>query len=256
MEHRTDTPWEEIHELLLTCGMARNPSELARKMLESIHTLVPFDLGRIYSVNPRGEVFDEVRFGVDEQWPRSYYEYYSKILNGKYSMERSHSDKRRFSYFPSAKNGFYDWTGCEEDEFVTDYIRPQGIRYSFGFGLFDADNICKRSIMMDRTGSIGFSQREQNILSIFIRHMENLHRNFYATAAEGECLVGHKSALDALTARESEIAGLILKGLVPESIANNLFLSRATVYKHIAHIHAKLGVSSRQELMVKMMHDR
>ncbi|MDR1815074.1 MAG: helix-turn-helix transcriptional regulator, partial [Clostridiales Family XIII bacterium] len=179
-------------------------------------------------------------------------EYYSKILDGKYSMKRSNSDKHRFSYFPSAKNGFYNWTDCEEDEFVTDYIRPQGIRYSFGFGLFDAGSICKRTIMMDRTSSTGFSEREQDILSIVIAHLANLHRNFYA-AAEEECFIGHNSPHPELTARESEIVDLICKGFVPESIAQNLFVSRATVYKHIAHIHAKLGVSSRQELMVKVM---
>jgi two-component system secretion system response regulator SalR len=54
-----------------------------------------------------------------------------------------------------------------------------------------------------------------------------------------------------LTARESEIVSLLCKGIGTTLISRELFISRPTVYRHIANIYSKLGISSLQELMVK-----
>ncbi|MDR1933859.1 MAG: helix-turn-helix transcriptional regulator [Spirochaetales bacterium] len=55
-----------------------------------------------------------------------------------------------------------------------------------------------------------------------------------------------------LTARESEIAGLLYKGFVPKVIGDRLSVSLTTVNTHIAHIYEKMAVSSRQELLVRL----
>jgi LuxR family maltose regulon positive regulatory protein len=49
----------------------------------------------------------------------------------------------------------------------------------------------------------------------------------------------------ALTARESEILGLVAEGLSNRQIAARLTLSEHTVHRHVANILVKLGVSSR-----------
>jgi HD-GYP domain-containing protein (c-di-GMP phosphodiesterase class II) len=48
-----------------------------------------------------------------------------------------------------------------------------------------------------------------------------------------------------LTARETEVLGLLARGLANKSIARELSISPKTVGNHVEHIYAKLGVSNR-----------
>jgi DNA-binding CsgD family transcriptional regulator len=52
----------------------------------------------------------------------------------------------------------------------------------------------------------------------------------------------------ALTERETQVVALMADGLSNPQIAERMFLSRHTVHTHVAHILAKLGLSSRVEL--------
>ncbi len=81
-------------------------------------------------------------------------------------------------------------------------------------------------------------------------HLDNLHRNLYVLSSTG---ISNGEARKVLTAREAQIAGLLCKGMTPAKIARTLSLSLPTVYRHIANIHAKLGVSNRQELLLRLM---
>ncbi|MDQ0379790.1 ATP-binding protein [Amycolatopsis thermophila] len=51
-----------------------------------------------------------------------------------------------------------------------------------------------------------------------------------------------------LTARESEIAGLVAKGLSNRQIAGQLVISQRTAETHVEHILAKLGFTSRSQI--------
>jgi DNA-binding NarL/FixJ family response regulator len=50
-----------------------------------------------------------------------------------------------------------------------------------------------------------------------------------------------------LTARESEVLGLLGRGLSNKMIARELHISEHTVKFHISSIYSKLGVSNRAE---------
>ena len=56
-----------------------------------------------------------------------------------------------------------------------------------------------------------------------------------------------------LTAREKEIAALVLNGQPSKDIAKNLFIGTPTVKKHISAIFEKTGVKSRAELFAKYL---
>lgn len=52
---------------------------------------------------------------------------------------------------------------------------------------------------------------------------------------------------EVLSPREREVHSLIARGLTNKEIASELFISTKTVYNHVNHILAKLGVSNRTE---------
>jgi DNA-binding CsgD family transcriptional regulator len=58
-----------------------------------------------------------------------------------------------------------------------------------------------------------------------------------------------------LTRREHEIAGLVAQGLTNVQIADELVISRRTVESHIGHIRQKLGVSSRNKIIVWVLQE-
>ncbi|HXH20526.1 MAG TPA: AAA family ATPase [Dehalococcoidia bacterium] len=59
---------------------------------------------------------------------------------------------------------------------------------------------------------------------------------------------GGREHVDALTAREAEIASLIARGLTNREIADQLVLSARTVETHVANAMAKMGFSNRSQL--------
>ena len=54
--------------------------------------------------------------------------------------------------------------------------------------------------------------------------------------------------VESLTAREREVAGLVVDRMTNPQIAEDLFLSPKTVETHLRNIMRKLGVSSRVEV--------
>ncbi|MBB4685906.1 response regulator transcription factor [Amycolatopsis jiangsuensis] len=58
---------------------------------------------------------------------------------------------------------------------------------------------------------------------------------------------GRRNPLDSLTARESEVLGLMAQGLSNTAVANSLVVSHGAVEKHIGNIFAKLGLEASAE---------
>ena len=65
----------------------------------------------------------------------------------------------------------------------------------------------------------------------------------------GRRAAGAVSGPESLTAREREVARLAAKGLTAHQIGEQLFIGRRTVESHLANAYAKLGVSSKMELV-------
>jgi DNA-binding NarL/FixJ family response regulator len=61
-------------------------------------------------------------------------------------------------------------------------------------------------------------------------------------------LTAHVRRVDPLTARESEVAQLVARGLTNRQIADQLVIAEATAERHLANIREKLGFSGRAQI--------
>lgn len=55
-----------------------------------------------------------------------------------------------------------------------------------------------------------------------------------------------------LTARETDVAILLARGLTKRYVAQRLSISEETAKSHIGNIYRKLGVHSQQELIARL----
>lgn len=241
--------WAKLNEIVLECGEVHEPRNFGIKTIEQVKELISFDQGRVYFLNDNMKVFDEYLVGVDKEITKAYHEYYSQIEDGFYSAAK------RAAGFRAKYPIIEDWsTKSQSDRFLSEHLQPQGIRYSTGFMIRDLSGMPKLLFCLDRTGHVNYKQSDIETLYYLNRHLNNLFANFYVEMSEEKSNVRTQIAEDLpLTKREAEIAELLLNGISPKNIGEKLSISVATVYTHIARIHAKLNVSSRQELLVKLM---
>ncbi len=86
-----------------------------------------------------------------------------------------------------------------------------------------------------------------NLAFLFI-----ISRRFLLQRGRGGVNVERQCASYGLTAREREVAGLMLAGLSNREIGKRLYVSEATVKTHILNIYRKLAVKNRVQFMNKL----
>ena len=242
---------EDIYNFINDCGQIHVYSEFCEQILKEIDKLIPYDRGHLYYFNDNSGVYDEFLVDVDKRWTEAYHEYYSKIVKGRYSIFGRCTRNGRY-FIPSIEQSVYDYTQ-HDDEYTKDYLRPQRINYSMGFGLHDEHGLVKASFSLSRSGTRIFSQEEIEILKELRKYLDNLHAKFFVEVPKNGNVNNLRKIEVPLTPRETEIAELLMMGVSTQGISNKLFISPKTVYRHIASIHEKMHVSSRQELLVKLL---
>lgn len=250
VKYSSRLPWNKINDFLLEAGSIRDPRDFTVKAAESIFSLVPYDQARIFFINTNGRVHDVVLIGDRHGWIDAYLEYYSKIEDGKYSISKLVKSGDRS--LQNINLRIRDWTQQGNDEFMKDYIKPQGIHYSASFMYHSTDNFTKSIYVLDRISRVGFSKDEVDLMNIVQPHLDNLYRNMHVMLSSGN--LKNLSELEGiLSKREREISKLICNGLTPAQISERLFICVSTIYRHLANIHLKLNVSTRQELILKLI---
>ncbi|MDD7388372.1 MAG: helix-turn-helix transcriptional regulator [Lachnospiraceae bacterium] len=243
-------PWDSIHDFLLHCGSQTDPYSFSEDVLDQIGKLIPFDQGRLYFLDDNGKVRKEHCIGVDKKIVQDYHNYYSGLDDGCYST--ASIVKKYTGFHPPAERCVKNSRSYgENSRFFDEYVQANHIRHSFGLGLWDMGNSLKCLFSLDRTCDIDYNIQEVKIMECIQPHLNNFFKNYYYQIQNlpethvGEC--------PELTRREKEIAALLVNGVTPQNISRKLYISITTVNKHIANMHAKLGVSTRQELIVKLV---
>jgi two-component system nitrate/nitrite response regulator NarL len=113
-----------------------------------------------------------------------------------------------------------------------------------------------------RLGAVGLLLKEK-APEVLLRAIEKVHtgeawidRSMVAnvldqlTSRNGAQLNSDKRKIATLTAREREVALLVVQGFKNRQIAQHLFISETTVRHHLTAVFAKLDVTDRLELVI------
>jgi DNA-binding CsgD family transcriptional regulator len=245
-----DRRYKKVYDFLLTCGNAHSPKSFAVEIVSNIRELCPFDAAIVYFMDGNGRICNQYLVNTDVSWSNMYLEYYAGTENQKYSCIHNLPTE---SELKSALPGIKDWERESSQEFVPNFIRPRRLKYSIGFPLFDLNGIQRVVVCLDRTRTEKFSEDEQLNVALAIPHLNNLHKNLYYWQPNSSALKQIAWEETNLTPREIEVGNLLCQGVTPANISRTLYISLPTVYKHISHIYEKTHVSSRQELLVRLL---
>jgi DNA-binding CsgD family transcriptional regulator len=234
-------PWPQIHHCLVEVGSERAVKKFTHKLLEEISLMIPFDISTCTFCEDSKTFAVKEAFGVSDEWNQKFISYYSRILP-----------------FDLRKPGVIDWENYRHYEFVTDFIKPLGIRRSIGLILNSSlDNPIQISLHRSQY-SQNFDERATIIMEILTPHLTNIY-NYLNIIALLNKESGDSAALVAeykvFSKREAEVAALASKRLSAAEIGSLLQISPRTVEKHIASIYAKLKVKNRHELFSKLSRD-
>lgn len=245
------TPFETVYNIVLACGRAHNQKDFCINILHAFLTNFPFDQARVYFLNDSGNIYDQYLMGIDEYWGTAYYEYYSKLLNSRYHhYENLHNDLRPLRQKISVKSK--EEIQAERNKFYQEYPFARPVESSVGFSLFDEEDDAKTVFMFDRY-SFDFSDYEQRIIQLAYPQLNNLHKNFFSKSNTEIQLEQVNWDTTNLTPREVDVTMLLCQGVSPSNISKKLGIAQSTIYKHISHIYSKMQVSTRQELLVRIL---
>lgn len=239
----SDIPWVKVNDFLLEIGAATNETDFFRRIIRSIPRLVPTDVYcQVITLDPEGKPDSQTSIIDNTKWANYFYDYYWRTLPD-----------------ISAENGIntkiVDWNHYRTNEYASDFMAPQRIRYSLGVhSLINSEGNPAIFALNRSEKSLPFSETEQTIMELIQPHLTNYYRLItkeHISASEIN-MRNVLSELKCLTRREVEITAMLYRGLNTQMISTLLIISPRTVYKHIQNIFEKLQVCSRLELIAKL----
>ena len=243
--------YKKIYDIVLDCGQYHQPQKFVKNVITKINALCPFDQALAYFVDGNGKVRNQCLVNIDDQWSMKYLEYYRFVDDRQYSISGRIRDSGN-----NVNVNIRDWNREPPSrEFIQDYIRPRNLKYSIGFSFQDLDGIGRVTIALDRVENVRFTSRELFNLHTILPQLNNLYKNFSYQDTKQFSTNQISWEETKLTPREIDVTKLLCQGVTPANIGKILFITLPTVYKHISHIYEKMKVSSRQELLVRLLHD-
>jgi DNA-binding CsgD family transcriptional regulator len=134
-------------------------------------------------------------------------------------------------------------------QLYNEWFRPYGVEHELELAI-PSPQWHTRTFIWDRRGraSTDFTERDRLVLDLLKPQLTRLSEQSAArkrAATDGDAVL--------LTAREREVLSWVAKGKTNPQIAELLWLSPATVRKHLENVYGKLGVSTRTAAVARFL---
>jgi DNA-binding CsgD family transcriptional regulator len=134
-------------------------------------------------------------------------------------------------------------------ELYAEWFRPAGVEYELELAL-PSPQWHTRTFIFDRRGrsSRDFDERDRLVLDLLKPHLIRRWEQ-----AEARRLAAEENDAAQLTVREREVLSWVARGKTNPQIAELLWLSPATVRKHLENVYGKLGVNTRTAAVARFI---
>ncbi len=245
----------DAYNLILECSQAHTPRSFSVKLLDLRQKVCSYDKAIVFFLNANQKVSGYYSVNIDDSLINTYLEYYLNIVGDiapNYDIYINKKENSGYNF-----SNIIDWSQLPPSEFKQGYIDVLGLKYSWGFCFFDLLGIYRVIVSLDRTRNVPFSKIERDRLGLALPILNNMHRNFFYQGMDTkEHVVQTPWQEYHLTTRETEVANLLCQGMNAQNISSALYIAITTTYKHISNIFQKTGVSSQQELIVKLINKK
>jgi DNA-binding CsgD family transcriptional regulator len=125
------------------------------------------------------------------------------------------------------------------------WFRPMDVQHELNVALPSPPWHTKTFLFDRGPGSPDFSERDRLVLDLLQPHLTRLWKRAHAPHPEPARL--------GLTARELQVLAWVARGKTNPEIAQMLWITPATVRKHLENIYAKLGVRTRTAAAAQLL---
>ncbi|NLA95954.1 MAG: hypothetical protein GX838_03825 [Clostridiaceae bacterium] len=237
----------DAYTLAVECSQAHSPWSFSTTLLKLLAKACPYDEAVVIFLDVNGKISGWYTVGIKDEVFQEYLDMAEYLPE--FSIYRDLDERSDFEF-----SKILNWSSFPKYKFIKDYIDGRGLVYSWGFCFFDLNGAYRVIFSLDRTSETPFSNSERHRLELALPLLNNMHRNFFYMGTDSKdpiiCSLWREYHL---TPREEEIATLLCQGMTVRNISATLYIAVTTTYKHLANIYDKLGVSSQQELIVKML---
>jgi len=247
-EYLSAVDWQKMYEFVIECGKEHDPYHFTEVIVHGLMQFCRFDGAVVMFLDGNRNIVDNYLYRFDPKWLHIFTEYYSKMDLGDFNINQDVTESP-VDPFVQAIN----WEDYATMDFVIDYVKANRLSWSLAFLLFDLNGQPRSVFSLDYKNGHKPLPEEVEYLNILVPALNNLHKNFFVALPGGTRYNSSVWQSANLTDRETEIVELICQGISPANISKILHIATSTTYKHIAHIYEKMHVSSRQELLVKLL---
>lgn len=242
--------WKTCSDFILECGSQHEPYRFCLTVLEKSRDIIPYDQALFLMLDGNRKIARKHFIGFSERWSQMYLDYYSKSERDDFGLT-----KDVFEIDGAGFVDLIDWSELDwiQGDFMENYIKPRRLSQSLSFVLFDLKGAPATIFCLDRLVDKTFSRQDVETIKLLTAHLGNLYKNLFVRPTDQVRMWDGMAGVNDLTQREREVLDLLCQGIKPVYIARELRISLGTANKHIAHIYHKLGVNSKQELLVKLL---
>lgn len=248
----TNSEWLGINELSLLIHGTDTIRDMQRYFLEALRNIVPFERAAFFLFHEETGGLLVLQSPFCIRMNPEIVKAYGRLVNTNGICRRVISLRRTMAYRSSDL--------VTPDEEVTDsvtevrksFLLPNEVSFYSGIVLADDRKLLGEVVLYRTDRQRDFTDNEMEILDRLKDHLAiRLRRERKECQVQQHEKDQEESQLIAmgLTPRESEIASLVMKQYSTEDISRHLVISQCTTKKHLHNIFAKLGVSSRLQLM-------